>query len=277
MPDANAVAKHYTHGSLVAALRQGISRLGKTTDSVTLEDLQSVDEFHIGGHIATERFLDQLDIDPSHHTLDVGCGLGGASRFAAARYGCRVTGVDLTHEYVEAGNIICSWLGFDDRVNLELQDATRLSCSDDTFDRAYMLHVGMNISDKGMLAKELHRVIRPGGRLGIYDVMRVGEGDLIFPVPWAADPRGSAVDSVDTYQSALEEAGFKVSTVTNRREFALEFFEQLQSTAAGEAGPPPLGLHILMGQTSPRKISNMISNIERQIIAPCEIVAERLA
>lgn len=67
-----------------------------------------MDEFHIGGRLATESFLGRLDIGAGHHVLDVDCGLGGGSRFAAQRYGCRVPGVDLTQEYVETGNELCA-------------------------------------------------------------------------------------------------------------------------------------------------------------------------
>ncbi len=275
MPKSILVSKHYTHGSLVDEITQGIQALGKTTETVDINDLGPVDEFHIGGRVATESFLNQLDIEPSHHVLDVGCGLGGASRFAASRYGCQVTGVDLTQEYVDTGNIICSWLGLDDRVNLESEDATQLDQPDDTFDRAYMLHVGMNIAEKQSLARELYRVLRGGGRLGIYDVMKVGDEELTFPVPWATEPQGSSVDPLTVYKSALETAGFNIRAERNRREFALEFFAQLRSKASGADGLPPLGLHILMGSTAKEKIDNMIENISRNVVAPVEIIAEK--
>lgn len=275
MPDSNLVANHYAHGSLVEAIRHGIGKLGKTIDSVNIDDLGPVDEFHIGGRIATESFLDQLDIHSAHHVLDVGCGLGGGSRFAAQKYGCQITGVDLTQEYVETGNTLCFWVGLDNRISLEVADATSLPCSDETFDRAYMLHVGMNITDKDSLASELYRVVRPGGRIGIYDVMRVGGGDLAFPVPWATGPEGSSVSPPTAYKTALERAGFSIIAERNRRDFALEFFTQFQSKAASTEGPPPLGLHILMGDTAPLKVMNMIENISRKLIAPVEIVAER--
>ena len=219
-------------------------------------------------------FLAQLDIDSVHHVLDVGCGLGGGSRFAAQKYGCRVTGVDLTPEYVETGNALCAWIGLGDKIHLEVADATTLPHSDEAFDRAYMLHVGMNIADKESLASELHRVVRPGGRVGIYDVMRVGDGDIAFPVPWATEPEGSSVAPPTAYKSALEAAGFNIIAERNRREFALEFFARLQAKAATAEGPPPLGLHILMGSTAPLKVKNMIENISRNLIAPVEIVAE---
>jgi len=275
MPDARLVATHYTHGGLLDAIISGVEKLGKTPDTVVVEDLGPVDEFHIGGRVATESFLDQLDLGAEDHTLDVGCGLGGASRFAAQRYGCRVTGVDLTHEYIETGKALCSWVGLEERVRLEQGDATATAYSEGMFDKAYMLHVGMNIADKSALAAELHRVLRPGGILGIYDVMRVGDGALTYPVPWAMNAEGSATGSPDEYKGALEDAGFQITAERNRRDFALDFFARLQARASATEGPPPLGLHILMGETAPTKIRNMIENISENRIAPVELIAER--
>jgi ubiquinone/menaquinone biosynthesis C-methylase UbiE len=180
--------------------------------------------------------------------------------------------VDLTQEYVDTGNVICQWLGLDEKINLESEDATQLPHPDETFERAYMLHVGMNIAEKQSLANELYRVIRSGGRLGIYDVMRVGDGELTFPVPWASEPRGSSVDPIEIYKSALKAAGFNILAERNRRDFALEFFAQLKSKAASADGPPPLGLHLLMGSTAAAKIGNMIENISRNVVAPVDCV-----
>ena len=81
------ISTHYTHGNLVAAIRSGVESLGKTIDSVTVDDLGPVDEFHTGGRQATEHFIDQLDITPDMHILDVGCGLGGPARFVPAGTG----------------------------------------------------------------------------------------------------------------------------------------------------------------------------------------------
>lgn len=148
------VADHYTHGSLVAVLEAGIGQLGKTTDTVTLEDLAPVDEFHIGGRQASEEFLDQLAIESGHKVLDVGCGIGGASRFTVDRYGARVDGIDLTDEYVQTGNTICRWVGLDGRITLRQASALSMPFDDATFDRAYMMHVGMNIADKTALFAE---------------------------------------------------------------------------------------------------------------------------
>ncbi len=275
MPEPSLVATHYAQGGLLEAIVAGMAKLGKTPDTVGIEDLAAVDEFHIGGRVATESFLDQVGLGAADHVLDVGCGLGGASRFAADRYRCRVTGIDLTQDYVETGTTLCRWLGLADRISLEQGDATATAYSDGVFDKACMLHVGMNIADKAALAAELHRVIKPGGTLGIYDVMRTGDGALTYPVPWAMTARGSAVASPDDYKAALEAAGFRITAERNRRAFALDFFARLQATAA--SGPPPLGLHILMGETARTKVLNMIENITENRVAPVELIAKKIA
>ena len=138
-----------------------------------------------------------------------------------------------------------------------------------------MLHVGMNISEKRTLARELYRVIRPGGRIGIYDVMKVSEGEVNFPVPWAAGPDGSFLATAPQYKAALKNAGFRIASERNRRDFALNFFSQMQSRADDAGAPPPLGLHILMGGTAALKIKNMIENISRNLLAPVEIIADK--
>ena len=79
MPDRNSVATHYTHGALLDAITSGVEDLGKTPDTVLIQDLAPVDEFHIGGRLATDHLLDQLNFSESDHILDVGCGLGGAA------------------------------------------------------------------------------------------------------------------------------------------------------------------------------------------------------
>jgi ubiquinone/menaquinone biosynthesis C-methylase UbiE len=269
------VTSHYTHGQLLLAIRQGLQKLGKTEHDVTLEDLGPVEEFHIGGRQASAEFLDQLELAPDDVVLDVGCGLGGASRFAASRYGCRLIGVDLTEEYVATGQVICKWVGLQDRILLEQGSATALKFADDAFNKAYMMHVGMNIADKTTLMKELFRVLKPGGLLGIYDVMQTSSTDLAFPVPWASEPGGSALAAPDKYILELERAGFRIVGQRDRREFAMTFFDQLQAKTQAVGGPPPLGLHILMGPNAPQKIANMVENVKTGRIAPVEVFASK--
>lgn len=275
MTDFSAVSAHYTHGGLAAAIEEALGKMGKSTESITIRDLGPVDEFHIGGRKASEDFLDQLSPDRTHHVLDVGCGIGGASRFAADRYGCQVTGIDLTDEFIETGKVLNNWVGLSDLITFEQASATELPLPDGQFDSAFMLHVGMNIPDKAAVFQEAFRVLKPGSSFGVYDVMKTGDEELEYPVPWAATPATSALASPEDYRTGLQSAGFEIVAERNRREFALDFFQDLRAKTQAAGGPPPLGLHILMGSSTPDKVKNMTSNISAGRIAPVEMIARK--
>lgn len=104
---------------------------------------------------------EQLAIGTGSHLLDVGCGLGGASRYFAQERGCRVTGIDLTEDYVRVAHLLAARVGLSDRVSYRQGSALALPFEPQSFDGAYMLHVGMNIRDKAALFAEVRRVLRP--------------------------------------------------------------------------------------------------------------------
>ena len=195
----------------------------------------------------------------------------------AEQYGCRVAGIDLTAEYVKTGEVLCSWVGLGDRITLEQGDATATPYSDSTFDKACMMHVGMNIANKRALAFELHRVLRPGGRLGIYDIMRLSDTDLVFPVPGRQRRARATCRRPMSARQPWRRQAFVSSPSTTEASFALDFFAQLQARAGSAGSAPPLGLHILMGDTAPEKVRNMIENVSQNRIAPVELIAEKTA
>jgi ubiquinone/menaquinone biosynthesis C-methylase UbiE len=268
------VAQHYSHGSLERALLAALAASGKDPARLTPADLAPIDEFHIGGRPATVEFTAQLEFESGMRVLDIGCGIGGASRHVAQTYGCQVEGTDLTAEYVEVATMLAKRVGLSDTVSYRQASAVDLPFEAARFDRAYMLHVGMNIADKRHLMAGVVRILKPGGIFGIYDVMREAEGDLAFPLPWASDPAFSFVETAERYRAYLMQAGFAIERERNRRDFAIEFFRQMQEKAAA-GGPPPLGLHILMGETAPLKVANVLVNLKTGRIAPVEIVSRK--
>jgi len=270
-----SVTDHYHHGSLLQDIQDGLTKLGKNTDTLSIEDLAPVDEFHIGGRIATEHLLQQLSFGDQQHVLDAGCGLGGASRFIASTCGSRVSGADLTQEYIDVGNQLCQWLGLDDKVSLQQGNILELPYDSDSFDGAIMLHVGMNIEDKATMFSEIYRTLRPGALFGVYDVMRTKPGPLAYPVPWATWDDTSQLATPDEYKQALKSTGFELTHEADRSEFAQGFFEMLRAKTAGKNGPPPLSLHTLMQDSTPAKIKNMIDNIGAGLISPIEMVARK--
>ena len=179
------VSQHYAAYDVLSRIRAGLAEMGRDPDRISPEDLKAVDEFHIGGAEATDALLQKVNIHDDMDVLDIGSGIGGPARLIAGRYHCRVTGVDLTPHFVETARALSAMCGMADRVRFEVGSATALPFEDASFDLALLLHVGMNVPDKAALFAEARRVLRDGGTFAIYEVMRVGDGDLAFPVPWA--------------------------------------------------------------------------------------------
>lgn len=269
------VASHYARGSLQQAIVDGLKAMGRDGGPIRLEDLAGVDEFHMGGHQATVELADGLGLDGGMHLLDVGSGIGGPARYFAHRFGCRVTGIDLTPDYVSAAQWLTQQVGLGDRVAFQAGSALDMPFEDGQFDAATLIHVGMNIEDKARLFAELHRLVKPGGCFGLYDVMRAGDGDIAFPVPWADSEATSFLARPADYRQGLAAAGFEVATQRNQAALAIAFFERLRARMA-EQGPPPLGLHVLMGPEAGGKLANMIAQVQAGRIAPIEMICRRL-
>lgn len=270
-PDTAELADYYSSGSLLQRVKAGLTTLG-LTPPLDLKTLAPLDEFHIGGRAATVPFLKTLGVGAGDRVLDLGCGLGGPARFAAQTTGAQVTGIDLTGEFVTTGQALSEMAGLEGQVVLVQGSILDLPFAPDSFEAAYMIHVGMNIADKAGLAAQVARVLKPGGVFGIYDVMRVGQGDLRFPVPWANDESHSALASPETYRAALEQAGFVLEHEADLTGFATDFFARMAAAPRRKQGPP-LGLHLVMGVDTAAKMANLARNIADGLIAPIEMIA----
>jgi SAM-dependent methyltransferase len=270
-----AVARHYGAGNLTGRILEAIIAAGLDPDRLAPEQLAPVDEFHIGGRAATIHAVSKMGLTADNHVLDVGCGIGGATRYLASAVGCRVTGIDLTPAYIAAAEDLARRTGLAGRVTYRVASALAMPFENAAFEAAITLHVAMNIKDRLGLYREVARVLKPGAVFCIYDVMKGSAGELKFPVPWAESPDTSLLTTPQETRALLSEAGFSVGEVEDRTAFALDFFRQSLATAA--AGAPPLGLHIVMGASAREKFQNMLANLEDGAIAPTVMIARRTA
>mmetsp|Transcript_9898 Transcript_9898/g.12335 ORF Transcript_9898/g.12335 Transcript_9898/m.12335 type:complete len:149 (+) Transcript_9898:158-604(+) len=147
-----------------------------------------------------------------------------------------------------------------------------------------MLHVGMNIEAKATLFREFARVLQPGGKVAVYDVMRVDSDnkskdntDIRFPVPWASTVENSFVESPARYKEMLEVEGLSLLEEQNRRDAVVEHMEkQRASSNSADKSASSLNLGILMGNTSiKQKLSNMINALNAGIIAPVILICQK--
>jgi SAM-dependent methyltransferase len=123
------------------------------------------------GRRLSGRLAGNLNPGPDARILDVACGRGTTALLLAAEHGARVDGVDLSAANVALARQAASAAGLADRVAFTVGDAERLPCPDATFDAVLCECALCTFPDKRAAAAELARVLRPGGRAGIADVV----------------------------------------------------------------------------------------------------------
>ncbi|MBF9032523.1 methyltransferase domain-containing protein [Rhodobacterales bacterium HKCCE3408] len=262
---------HYGTGGILERIDAGLREIGVDPAHPDIDALKPVDEFHIGGLEATSALLDQLQIGPETLVVDFGCGLGGTARHIVHRYGSAVHGIDLTPEFVETGQEINTRLGLGERITLEVGSILDAPIADDAADLVTLLHVGMNIADKQRLFAEAARVLKPGGIFAVFDIMERDGGGHDFPVPWASTPDQSHVARPEVYREAAAAAGLTPVTERDRWDFAVEFFTRVVK-ASEESGPPPIGLHLLMGENARDRYMNVVRATQQGVVGPWEMI-----
>jgi SAM-dependent methyltransferase len=264
MDPERVVREHYSGKDLEGVALEALRGAGADVDALQVEDLAGIDQLHAGFVPATEHLLDELGLSATTRLLDVGSGVGGPARLAAARHGCPVTGIDLSPDFVALARRLTERVGLDDLVTFDVGSATALPYDDDSFSRAMLNHVGMNINEKERVFAEVRRVLQPGGMFAVYEQMRVGDGALPFPMPWADDETTSFVEPRTRYAALLESTGFRVEVDDDR------------TAAVAAIGPPAAGAltpGVLFGPGFGERIGNNIAATAAGILSPVLMVA----
>ena len=266
------VAHHYGGRDMANAILATLASRGIGMEALRPDHLAPFEEFHIGGRSATEYLVEKLALEPHHCVLDVGCGIGGAVRYIAHEIGCRATGIDITPDFVQAARTLSEAVGLHDRTDFDIGSAVAMPYDAGSFDAVVTIHAAMNIADRKSLYREMARVLKPGGVLALYDVMRREEGVLLFPVPWADSPAISHLLTPEETGALLEQAGMEVVMTEDRTAMAEAFFRQvLTDSPQPDAAPAPQ----LAMQDAQTKLRNAFTNVERGRIAPVLMVARR--
>lgn len=255
---------------IVAALKDA----GIPPEKWTPEILGPADQIHGGGLQQTQVHAALVSITSDMHLLDIGCGIGGPARYFATEFGCRVTGIDLTDEYIEAASLLTKKIGLSDRVAFGCGDATALPYDDASFDMAWALNVTMNIEDRAGFYAGVHRVLKPGGRFCISEIGQGPGGEPYYPLTWAADPAYSFLLPPEDMRTLLESSGFRV----------VEWIDETARRKASTDGRPaetapvetPLTIEITRGADYLDRRKNSGRSTKEGRLTNVMLVAERI-
>lgn len=270
------VAQHYMKGGPAAKVGAMLEQIAPGGGPVTLDQLMGFDHFHTLGTAATTQLGDLLAPDAEDVVLDAGCAIGGPARYLADRFGCRVIGIDLTPEFIEIGKMLNERTGFGDRVELRVGDITALDLADGEVDHVWTQHVAMNIADRERLYAETRRVMKPGGRFLLFDILDGGGGELLLPVPWATKPEHSHLVTRDALLPLLEGAGFRIEVWEDPTADMTDKMRALMGPPpSGSSAPPTFTPGILiddMQTKGPRYLQNLDEGRTALVLAMCVAV-----
>jgi len=270
----NAIADHWGKGDVYSLIVSALNKMSKPLDGLTIEDLTPVDHFHARGFPATVELADHLPIKAGQRILDIGCGLGGPARYMANRFQCKVSGLDITEPFVQAANKLTALVRMQDQVQVELGDGQHLPYPDAAFDGAYTQHVTMNVADRPRFFAEAYRVLKPGAFFALTEHGLGPKGEPHHPVPWSADGTGAYLVTPSETKSLLQRSGFEAVVIEDTGTRYLEGYTRaIERAKKGEL--PPLGIHLLMGETALQKTRNAARNVAEGRTHPIQVVCRK--
>lgn len=269
------ISAHYSRGNLLARLNAALMEDGVDPGHPTMEALAPYDQFHGRGLEATLEIAELMPAGPADHILDIGSGIGGPARYFASRFGCRVTGIDLTPEFCDVARHLTRLLHLEDRVRFELGDALAMPFADASFDGAYSMNVSMNISDKGAFYREINRVLKPSGWLVLSEVAKGDGGDLDYPTPWAGSARASFLSTPEETRRGLLQSGFDVVRLHNTLEQARAFGARSRAMVERGEKPPHRAVMLIHGAIASQAIANTSRGLLEGRIIPIEVLSRK--
>jgi SAM-dependent methyltransferase len=191
------------------------------------------DILHPGGLELTGRLGGLLGLSDRDRVLDIACGRGASAVYLARRFGSHLTGLDFGAANIAAAEKYASAEGMSHLTAFQQGDAEGLPFKEGTFDVIISECSFCTFPDKTKAAREMARVLRPGGRLGITDMTIGGQlpEDIQSLLSWVACVAGAGTP--EFYLSELKKAGFTDFLMEDHRDALLEMVKGVRHKMLG--------------------------------------------
>ena len=254
------IENHYLKKELYEDIVNRLRELDIDLNEVKRSDIAGADEFHVRGAAVSKELAESINLEGAT-VLDIGCGLGGPCRMLADEYNCQATGIDLSNEYIRTAKELSKLVRLDSKTSFIQGDAANLPFDDNTFDVVWTQHVQMNIPGKEKLYSEISRVLKLGGRFLYYDILKKGDGEINYPMPWASTSDMSFLFKETEMDAFLTQFGLTKEQSNDQTQAGIDFFDALVAKLK-EFGPPKMGLNVLMGETTKPKLLNLLGHMK---------------
>lgn len=275
-------ASHYSKQLDDAALAQLVQRIQHSfPNDASPQQLASIDQLHIGGLQASEKLIAHLPTHSDSRILEIGAGLGGLQRLychqLSETISARYTTLDITPAFSTLNRVLNQLSTQTKHTQVITGDGQQLAFPDQHFDAVVLQHSLLNMPDHQQCLQECQRVLKPGGKLILHEVLRGNTAEPIsFPVPWACSEAGSHLLSAVELSALLNNNSF---TIRQRSNWSAEALVWRKQHSRKEAQP-----EALTNRLSPQDIfgteflvmaKNLLDNLQRGAVEVHEIVAEK--
>ncbi len=247
----------YHTTTLYENILEQIISSGVDKKDITTKHTSVFDEFHVRGKEVTKKLFEDIDLNDTAQVLDIGCGPGGTCRMIAEKYGCDVTGVDITTEYIRTAQKLSELTKTDNLTTFITADANKLPFVNSSFNLIVTQHVQMNIEDKARFYSEISRTIRSGGRLVYYDIFKTNNNsNITYPLPWADNEKQSFMEHRTSIHNILASYGFIPETFINQTTDSTKALQKLLNKIA-DGSFNVKGQQLFMGDYTVDKLTNL--------------------
>lgn len=272
----NALASHYRQQNLDEQIKHALDTARNNQVDFDPNIIAAVDQFHIGGLQATKDMLAIAQFSADDFILDIGCGIGGPARNISQQCGTQVIGLDLSYDYCVAADFISTRLNLSDRTGFIQANAVHLPFCDSSFSGIWTQHVSMNIEDKDLLFSELSRILKPAGKLVMYEVTRQSRtrDSVTYPLPWSVDGSYSFLQHQNDYREMIDAHGLHISQFSDVTSSALDSVKILLTRLQkNQVRKPNLGL--LLGHHYQAMMQNLAQALGDDSLSVHQILATK--